>query len=228
MTFIFWICLTYFVAIDRRACIVPAEDVPNRWSCWYCYCWPYIRCTGVKVCKLLLNVCAVKLTYWISNFMRQQAMSSRMVFNRPIPVNRLVSSIADSMLQVLLNEFTSHIPSFQRHKWTHKNTVGVHMVSAFLSSDRIKSVPIFTSSHRPEIHTNIMLCLSEHGAKAQRHTLRNILRASQIVRSTHSSNMPIYTYFHLFPDFRQSWGLDPTWFTRVAGDSPTGQRAYDK
>ncbi|KAF9482036.1 20S proteasome subunit [Pholiota conissans] len=31
----------------------------------------------------------------LSNFMRQQAMSSKMVFNRPIPVNRLVSSIAD-------------------------------------------------------------------------------------------------------------------------------------
>ncbi|KAL4241163.1 Proteasome subunit alpha type [Abortiporus biennis] len=31
----------------------------------------------------------------LSNFMRQQAMSSRMVFNRPIPVNRLVSAIAD-------------------------------------------------------------------------------------------------------------------------------------
>ncbi|EMD41011.1 20S proteasome subunit [Gelatoporia subvermispora B] len=31
----------------------------------------------------------------LSNFMRQQAMSSRMVFNRPIPVNRLVSTIAD-------------------------------------------------------------------------------------------------------------------------------------
>lgn len=44
--------------------------------------------------------------------MRQQAMSSRMVFNRPIPVNRLVSSIADSMLQILLNEFASHILSF--------------------------------------------------------------------------------------------------------------------
>ena len=28
--------------------------------------------------------------------MRQQAMSSKMVFNRPIPVNRLVSAIADS------------------------------------------------------------------------------------------------------------------------------------
>ncbi|KAF9005415.1 20S proteasome subunit [Cyathus striatus] len=31
----------------------------------------------------------------LSNFMRQQAMSSKMIFNRPIPVNRLVSSIAD-------------------------------------------------------------------------------------------------------------------------------------
>ncbi|EJD01269.1 uncharacterized protein FOMMEDRAFT_158400 [Fomitiporia mediterranea MF3/22] len=31
----------------------------------------------------------------LSNFMRQQAMSERMVFNRPIPVNRIVTSIAD-------------------------------------------------------------------------------------------------------------------------------------
>ncbi|KIY72978.1 20S proteasome subunit [Cylindrobasidium torrendii FP15055 ss-10] len=31
----------------------------------------------------------------LSNFMRQQAMSSRMVFNRPVPVNRLVGAIAD-------------------------------------------------------------------------------------------------------------------------------------
>ncbi|KZT54542.1 N-terminal nucleophile aminohydrolase [Calocera cornea HHB12733] len=31
----------------------------------------------------------------LSNFMRQQAMSSRMTFNRPVPVNRLVSAIAD-------------------------------------------------------------------------------------------------------------------------------------
>lgn len=28
--------------------------------------------------------------------MRQQAMASKMVFNRPVPVNRLVSAIADS------------------------------------------------------------------------------------------------------------------------------------
>ncbi|PPR02473.1 hypothetical protein CVT24_002022 [Panaeolus cyanescens] len=31
----------------------------------------------------------------LSNFMRQQAMSSKMIFNRPVPVNRLVSAIAD-------------------------------------------------------------------------------------------------------------------------------------
>ncbi|VDC06220.1 unnamed protein product [Peniophora sp. CBMAI 1063] len=31
----------------------------------------------------------------LSNFMRQQAMASKMVFNRPVPVNRLVSAIAD-------------------------------------------------------------------------------------------------------------------------------------
>ncbi|TFY74846.1 hypothetical protein EWM64_g9166 [Hericium alpestre] len=31
----------------------------------------------------------------LSNFMRQQAMSERMLFNRPVPVNRLVSAIAD-------------------------------------------------------------------------------------------------------------------------------------
>ena len=33
--------------------------------------------------------------------MRQQAMSSKMIFNRPIPVNRLVSSIADSKTPLL-------------------------------------------------------------------------------------------------------------------------------
>lgn len=36
-----------------------------------------------------------------SNFMRQQAMSSKMAFNRPVPVNRLVSAIADSMYETL-------------------------------------------------------------------------------------------------------------------------------
>jgi 20S proteasome subunit alpha 6 len=33
----------------------------------------------------------------LSNFMRQQAMSSRMLYARPIPVSRVVNSIADSV-----------------------------------------------------------------------------------------------------------------------------------
>ena len=33
--------------------------------------------------------------------MRQQAMSSKMVFNRPVPVNRLVAAIADSSFSCL-------------------------------------------------------------------------------------------------------------------------------
>ncbi len=43
--------------------------------------------------------------------MRQQAMASKMLFNRPVPVNRLVSAIADSMcgnhlIELHLNLFT--------------------------------------------------------------------------------------------------------------------------
>ena len=43
--------------------------------------------------------------------MRQQAMAERMIYNRPIPANRLVSSIADStkpmywILGLYSNEF---------------------------------------------------------------------------------------------------------------------------
>jgi len=38
------------------------------------------------------------LSYFLySNFMRQQALASKMAFSRPVPVNRLVSAIADSM-----------------------------------------------------------------------------------------------------------------------------------
>lgn len=33
-----------------------------------------------------------------SNFMRTQAMSSRMLYNRPLPVARIVNAIADSAL----------------------------------------------------------------------------------------------------------------------------------
>ncbi|CAE6477608.1 unnamed protein product [Rhizoctonia solani] len=53
--------------------------------------------TRRRSCELTIIVTKVFYYHSIhsSNFMRQQAMSSRMLFNRPIPVNRLVSSIAE-------------------------------------------------------------------------------------------------------------------------------------
>lgn len=44
----------------------------------------------------LLRLCPLDGALSPSNFMRQQTMSSRMVFNRPLPVNRLVSVVAES------------------------------------------------------------------------------------------------------------------------------------
>ena len=57
--------------------------------------------------------------------MRQQAMSSRMVFNRPIPVNRLVSSIADSSLLRPHFNYDIDLHFYQRLKLTHRSMEGV-------------------------------------------------------------------------------------------------------
>ena len=46
--------------------------------------------------RTLLNPFLFVCIRMCSNFMRQQAMASKMVFNWPVPVNRLVSTIADS------------------------------------------------------------------------------------------------------------------------------------
>ena len=55
--------------------------------------------SDARVLRYAWTICAYKsdiLKLYASNFMRQQAMASKMVFNRPVPVNRLVSAIADS------------------------------------------------------------------------------------------------------------------------------------
>ena len=58
----------------------------------------------------------------LSNFMRQQAMSERMIYNRPIPANRLVSSIADSTNAThTITGRRSH-DFFKRHRSTPRNT----------------------------------------------------------------------------------------------------------
>jgi hypothetical protein len=101
-------------AFERRARIVPTEDVPHRRSRRHRDRGPHVGCTRTQVrpsdflsyngarsssvnYSLSLSLCLC------SNFMRQQAMASKMVFNRPVPVNRLVSAIADSASSLYLS-----------------------------------------------------------------------------------------------------------------------------
>ena len=65
-----------------------------------------LRCVGLSIIGeptyfLERNAHARGCVDLCSNFMRQQAMASRMIFNRPAPVNRLVSAIADSASAIL-------------------------------------------------------------------------------------------------------------------------------
>ena len=54
--------------------------------------YEYVLETKLQISYSCANASAIVC----SNFMRQQAMGERMVFNRPIPVNRIVNEIADS------------------------------------------------------------------------------------------------------------------------------------
>jgi hypothetical protein len=83
------------LALERRAGLVSAKDVPHRRPRRHRDRGPDIRCARPQVRPAKIRR-AVFLTISCSNFMRQQAMGSKMVFNRPVPVNRLVSAIADS------------------------------------------------------------------------------------------------------------------------------------
>ena len=48
--------------------------------------------------------------------MRQQAMAERMIYNRPIPANRLVSSIADSTRPTYLTIAQRSDAFIKRHR----------------------------------------------------------------------------------------------------------------
>jgi len=93
-----------YIAINRRACVVPAKDVPDRRPRRNCNCWFDLGCSRIEVGSNGLTVylhVVVTRPFFFSNFMRQQAMSSRMLFNRAVPVNRLVNAIADSVFNFL-------------------------------------------------------------------------------------------------------------------------------
>jgi len=94
-----------YIAINRRACVVPAKDVPDRRPRRNCNCWFDLGCSCIEVGPIKTTrsygLCGRDAPFFSSNFMRQQALSSRMLFNRAVPVNRLVNAIADSVLYFL-------------------------------------------------------------------------------------------------------------------------------
>lgn len=181
-----------FLAFDRRTGIVSAEDVSHRRSRWDRHCWPDVRCPCTEVPLYSYERannprCSCSSC---SNFMRQQAMASRMSFNRPVPVNQLVGAVAESTsippLPCKPDSSTDEIylSVHQRRRSTHKNTGVVPTAWAFSSSARTRLGLTCTNSHRRGTRMNTTRCRSAHGVRAPRRISRSTMRNSQNVSLT--------------------------------------------
>ena len=60
-----------------------------------------------------------------SNYMRNECMHSKMIYNRPLPISRIVDSLADSNFNISLS-------IIKRHKLILKIMEEDHMVLVFL------------------------------------------------------------------------------------------------
>jgi len=117
----------------------------------------------------------------LSNFMRQQAMSSRMVFNRPIPVNRLVSSIADKA-QVNTQEYgrrpygVGFLVIGQDHTGPHLYEFSPSGTSyeyfAMSIGARSQSAKTYLENHYQKFESCSLEELINHGLYALRETLQ--------------------------------------------------------
>lgn len=95
----------------------PEEDPPCWWTHWHLYCRADCRCqaplvqhthisclvVGIPWLRMqsVSTVICVKISpsvFHDSNFMRQECLDSRFVFDRPLPVSRLVTLIGSSIL----------------------------------------------------------------------------------------------------------------------------------
>jgi 20S proteasome subunit alpha 6 len=143
----------------------------------------------------------------LSNFMRQQAMSSRMIFNRPIPVNRLVSSIADKA-QVNTQEYGRR-PYGVGFLVIGQDNSGPHLYEFSPSGNsyeyfamsigaRSQSAKTYLEKHYESFADCNLEDLIRHGLHALRETLQqdkelSILNTSIGIvgpASTHESNVP--------------------------------------
>ena len=120
---------------------------------------------------------------FLSNFMRQQAMAERMIYNRPIPANRLVSAVADSTNLMYLTAAQRSDEFIKRHRLTPRNTDAGPMGSASLLLDSTK-LALTSTNFRPQAtRTSTLPCLSVPGVKVLRLISKSITRVSPIVRN---------------------------------------------
>ncbi|KAG8959187.1 hypothetical protein FRC03_008309 [Tulasnella sp. 419] len=117
----------------------------------------------------------------LSNFMRQQAMSSKMLFNRPIPVNRLVSAIADKA-QVNTQEYGRR-PYGVGFLVIGQDQTGPHLYEFSPSGNwyeyyamsigaRSQSAKTYLEKHYEEFEEATLEQLIQHGLHALRETLQ--------------------------------------------------------
>jgi len=117
----------------------------------------------------------------LSNFMRQQAMGSRMIFNRAVPVNRLVSAIADKA-QVNTQEYgrrpygVGFLVIGQDQSGPHLHEFSPSGTSyeyyAMSIGARSQSAKTYLEKHYEEFETSSLEELINHGLHALRETLQ--------------------------------------------------------
>lgn len=117
----------------------------------------------------------------LSNFMRQQAMSSRMIFNRPVPVNRLVTAIAEKA-QVNTQEYGRRpygvgflvIGSDQSgfHLYEFSPSGNSYEYYAMSIGARSQSAKTYLEKHFEEFADCTLEQLIQHGLYALRDTLQ--------------------------------------------------------
>lgn len=89
-------------------------------------------------CDFHLCTDLILLSFSSSNFMRQECLDSRFVFDRPLPVSRLVSLIGSS---ILLKKNNNNISQFKSNaklkKLIQRWFSFVHIVCVFILSENI-------------------------------------------------------------------------------------------
>jgi len=117
----------------------------------------------------------------LSNFMRRQALAERMVFNRPIPVNRSVSAIADKA-QVNTQEYGRR-PYGVGFLVIGLDATGPHLYEfspsgssleyvAMSIGARSQSAKTYLEKHYEKFESSSLEQLIEHGLHALRETLQ--------------------------------------------------------